>query len=226
MTVNQVRRNVDELRKALFKEDLAKDFNRIVINEFRGHIKVVTWAECLPYTDLRFATLDEFGWLLRKRQFSILLFDGSLLQISYKFKRGTLIEHRLCFYPFPLRLDVEELDNYLGAGFGFLDILEEAFSFGEFKERLSLQSPIRFDYDMERAAANHPASHMHLLRNECRVPVFAPLSVGHFIRFVFRRFYPEQWKEFDFIRGWPCQEFDRTVTVEQERQIYLNYVLE
>jgi hypothetical protein len=106
-------------------------------------------------------------------------------------------------------------------GYGLVEILEDL-SPQELKERLNLQSPIRFDFNREKAREDHPASHVHMLRNECRIPVFAPLSIGHFVKFVFRQFYPEKWKDSVFLQDWPCTRFDRTVTRLQEKQIHLN----
>lgn len=223
MTVQQVCREINRLRSELFEAELAIDFNQTVVAHFGDHVTSVTWAGCSPSTQLRFATLGEHSCLLRKRQFTVVLFDGALLQMSYKFRRDALIEHRLCFYPFPLQLEPEEREAYQEMGLGLLEILE-SFSFSEFRERLSLQSPIRFDYDVERASGDHAASHVHLLRSNCRIPVFAPLSTGHFIQFVFRRFYPEQWAQFGFLASWPCRQAQRTVTADHERQLYLNRV--
>jgi hypothetical protein len=59
--------------------------------------------------------------------------------------------------------------------------------------------------DPELQTETHPASHLHLLDEVCRWPVFGPICVGHFIRFIFRHFYPKIWSEFEKLRNWELQ---------------------
>jgi hypothetical protein len=50
-------------------------------------------------TDNIQGSLDEYLDILRSQQFSAVLNDGGILQISYRYKRDKLIGHPLCFYP-------------------------------------------------------------------------------------------------------------------------------
>jgi hypothetical protein len=177
----------------------------------------------VPSTDTVFATIDEYQRLVQNRQYNSILFDGSLLQISYTFRRNNLIKHRLCFYPCPFYLEPDEWELYQQAGLGLLDIFEPL-SFDKFQNHLRLQSPVRFDFDLDSATEDHPASHLHLLREDCRIPVFAPLSIGHFVQFVFRHFYPEQWQSYEFLREWSREKYDTMLTDKQRRQLHLAYV--
>jgi len=86
---------------------------------------------------------------------------------------------------------------------------------------LRLRSPIRFDYDPRRAGADHPASHVTLAGDECRCPVFGPLSIGHFVRFIFRYFYSIVWQRHSFIREWPLRFGNRYVSVTDERELFV-----
>jgi len=52
-----------------------------------------------------FGSIDEYLWYLERRFFVVVLFDGSLLQITYRFERLVVKYHRLCFYPCPVTLD-------------------------------------------------------------------------------------------------------------------------
>src|SRR4029077_12763965 len=137
-------------------------------------------------------TIAEYRSLLTRRQFTCVLSDGALLQMSYDFERDVILTHRLCFYPCPIRL----ADDDSELGDGLLDVIdsvleEEVTSLAE--PRLRTRSPIRFDFYAETTDAEHSPCHAHWESAECRWPVYGALSVGHFVRFVFRRFYPEVW---------------------------------
>lgn len=223
MTPNTIRSELDRLISELLNAELVIDSTPHVIDSSPRNIKTVTWSAFRPPDKLLFGTLNEYKWLVQNRQFSVILFDGSILQISYTFQRGDLIRHRLCFYPYPLFLELEEWEMYQEMGFGLIDILEN-FNLEEFQKHLQLQSPLRFEFDLNNARENHPVSHLHLLRNDCRVPVFAPLSIGNFVQFIFRNFYSEHWNTHESLRDWPQEWCTRTVTDEEIKRVHFNCV--
>jgi hypothetical protein len=219
MTPDHIRTEIDRLIAELLSTGLAMDSNPSTVASPERNLRIATWVRYRPTTELAFTTVEEYRWFVENRQYNLILFDGSLLQITYKFRRRELVEHRLCYYPCPFHLDREEWEMYQEMGLGLLDLLED-FSLEEFQGHLRLRSPIRFDFDLQRAGENHPASHLHLGQQHCRIPVFAPLSIGHFIRFVFGNFYPDQWA--DFLHKWPCERLGRTITAGQGRRLHLN----
>jgi hypothetical protein len=223
MTPDSIRSEIDRLITGFLKAELIVDSTPHIIHFSPNNLRTITWSVFNPSLDTLFATVDEYKRLVLNRQYSLILLDGSLLQFSYTFQRDNLIKHRLCFYPFPLSLEPEEWEVYQEMGIGLVDILEDL-GFEEYQRRLQLRSPIRFDYDLHNANSNHPASHLHIVRSDCRVPVFAPLSIGHFVRFVFRNFYFEQWETFDFVRTWPVEWHNRTLTSDEMKQIHLNCI--
>jgi hypothetical protein len=152
-----------------------------------------------------FGTLDEYLWYLERRFFAVVLFDGSLLQVTYRFVRLTVTHHRLCFYPCPVTLDDEVVSEYGIAE--YVDLLRD----GGLDRAVRLRSPIRFDYDSDAAAERHPAVHLTFSEPCCRIPVAYPLSVGHFVRFVFTHFYPNVWSEVSSLRAIPCRRHDRVL---------------
>lgn len=223
MTPSAIRSEIDQLARKLLVAEIAIDLNPIIRADVGDNTSIVTWVNCTPSADQVFATLGEYRSLVRNRQFSVIVLDGSLLQFAYRFRRRTLVEHRLCFYPCPFPLKPDEWARYQDAGFGLLDILDY-FDLNEYEDRIRLQSPLRFDFDLENVAANHPATHLHISRDGCRVPVFAPLSVGHFARFVFMNFFPEQWEAHEFLRTWPRTRYDRTLASCDRTQLHLECV--
>jgi hypothetical protein len=86
---------------------------------------------------------------------------------------------------------------------------------------LRLRSALRFDFDQDAATQAHPASHLTIAHQDCRIAVFAPLSVGHFVRFVFRNFYPHAWKDHAFLRDWPLHQFNRCIHTDHRNELFI-----
>jgi hypothetical protein len=61
-----------------------------------------------------------------------------------------------------------------------------------------MRSPVRFDFDVKNAADEHPASHLHMQNGKCRLFVDSPVCFNRFIKFVFRNFYPDTYKQHFF----------------------------
>jgi hypothetical protein len=162
---------------------------------------------------------------LRNGQYTALLTDGALLQVSYTFDRDDVIGHRLCYYPCPLVLKPEISDFINGFDDQLADELDaQRSALNESTDvesgfDLRLRGPLRFDFDVQSAGPNHSASHLHLLHDESRWPICGPLSIGHFVRFVFRHFYSSS--DIAALRNWPLQHGDRTVTADEELELFI-----
>ncbi|NES21651.1 MAG: DUF2290 domain-containing protein [Symploca sp. SIO3E6] len=229
MTPSEIRGEIQKLNLELLNSGLGIDQNIPVIYDLNKDETLVTWASSQNtpnFSAYPIHTVEEYLSFIRARQFSVILFDGSLFQITYGFKGNNIVKHRLCFCPCPF----EEVAEMLAEGEALLDVIE-LFISGEGEKallqyessKMRLQSSIRFDYDEKSFTENHPASHLTLSNTECRIPVFAPLSIGHFIQFIFRHFFSKQWEEHSFIRQWPCKRLNRTITPDEEQQqIYLD----
>src|SRR5579872_5540794 len=205
MTSGEIKREIERLTYEFLAHGLALTNNGVAVYTQKRR-SVITWRSDVgdfAFKSEVFASISEYCNLLANRQYSFVLFDGSLIQISYVLERTDVIKHRLCYYPCPIVINNEDLVD-----FGLLDLIE-LIDYEEFRIRLRLQSPIRFDLDLDSVAGDHPASHLHLSREDCRVPVCAPLSIGQFIGFVFRHFYPDQWGRHEFIRKWASPRFAR-----------------
>src|SRR5262249_18184366 len=122
--------------------------------------------------------------------------------------------HRLVYYPCPLIMQPEEDD------LGILDLID-LLNDRELVVRLRQETPLRFEFDPDSATENHAASHLHLSRDSCRVPVYAPLSLGRFIQFVFRHFYPVEWENHAFLREWACEVMNPSISAEQRQSLHI-----
>ena len=155
MTPAQMRNKIDRLIDELFAAKLAIDSNTPVEVKSHGEV-IVTWSNEVSLSSLfeKSSTLDEYRETLRRRWYSAILFDGAMLQMSYTFSGNTLIKHRLTFYPCPIRFAASELEDFT------LDELLEILEARDMKDRLRLEGPLRFDYDIAAGTKNHPASHL------------------------------------------------------------------
>ena len=216
MTPTAVFSEIQNCLDLLLNKDMAI-LKRPVVKIRDGSAVRVTWqpqgSSDSRLTLGEFATVDEYCEQVRNEMYSAMLRDGSLLQVSYDFTRRTLVGHRLCYYPCPFEMDPDDLRMD-----PVLDVLDVYRTGGE--EHLRLRSPLRFDHDAAAAAPGHPASHVHMLSARCRCAVVAPLSLGHFIRFVFWQFYPDWWQRHEFLREWKQELGGRTITPAEEEGLH------
>jgi hypothetical protein len=147
--------------------------------------------------------------------YSAVLYDGALLQISYDFTGRSLVGHRLCFYPCPFDVDIQLLQSEPIA-----DVVAMYRESGETKS--FLRSPCRFDYDDQNPSSEHPSVHFHFNKADCRWPVTHPLSIGEFLAFVFRHFYPSIWAAHQFLRQWPRERAgNRMISPTEEADLHV-----
>jgi len=213
ITTRHVRNHIQNLIDLLISSKIAITANPAVIVSHDTAMRV-TWPmkSTLSSVLIPFGTIKEYMRILEARAYSAVLFDGALLQISYDIVHNRIMGHRLCYYPCPFDIDRDLLLEE-----PILDIVE-AYASSESTD-VRLRSPIRFDFS-RREGATYASSHVHLLWSHCRCPVFAPLSLGHFVRFVFSNFYPDLWCRHSFLQEWPQEPTRRTISPDQECSLH------
>lgn len=128
--------------------------------------------------------IDQYLAWIRAGAYSAVLFDGSLLQMSYDVTiRGEVIGHRLAYMPCPYAIDTDLLRTE-----SLLDVVDLYVG----TEEVLLRSAVRFDFDPRAGRPGHPPAHMTINSSGCRIACVAPLHVLRFLDFVFRHFYPAQ----------------------------------
>ena len=216
MTAHQIRNELENLLVQLVFSEVALTMNPVVLRKVVDGQRV-TWSSPKALSAIMgadFGTIEEYLSWIDAQMYSAILYDGSLLQMSYDFDGPELIRHRLLYYPCPF-----DVDPFLFNDAEILDVLDLYLSQGTGAVRL--RSPLRFDYDPGNQRDFHPASHLTFLSESCRWAVASPLSPGHFTRFVFSNFYPAQWNNLSFIRDWPQQQGERTITAYEERLLHV-----
>lgn len=219
MTPRTCREELTSLVVHLMDSGAALDYNSIVERRGGGVVQVEpAGSRPLPYRD--FGNVEEYMNVVSRRQFACLLFDGGAIQVAYTFKEDIVIRHRLCFHPCPVMLARDEID-LIGEELGLSEIVDLCLDQNNWRNRLRLRSPLRFDYHEEPAAPDHSASHLHVSHSACRIPVFGPISIGHFVRIIFRHFYPELWASDRRLREWRLVHLERSILAAEESELFV-----
>jgi len=228
MTPSSVRSEVARLNGTLLQEELAISVNGSILKRAGSRV-IVTWPSTNggALSDHVFASIQEYRYLLANREYTALLFDGALIQVSYTFEADEFIGHRLCYYPCPLVLSPDSgipefadyFDSQLSSELELQNGLLYATAPIDSALSLRLRGPLRFDYDLRNTAEGHSATHLHIVHEDVRWPIYGPMSIGHFVRLVFRRFYSSL--EIESLREWPLQYVRRTVSPDDEAGLFI-----
>lgn len=128
--------------------------------------------------------IDQYLAWVRSGSYSAVLFDASLIQMTYDVSsKGLVVGHRLAYMPCPYNLDPELLAQ---------EPLLDALELYDGSADILLRSQLRFDFDPRATTPGHPAAHFTFNSPECRIACVAPVHVMRFLDFVFRHSYPAQ----------------------------------
>lgn len=155
-------------------------------------------------------TVGEYLDWVEHAAYSAMLFDGSLLQLTFDVEGGELVGHRLAYVPCPFNLDPTLLLTE-----PMVDLLR--LYAGQTTTEVRIRTTVRFDFDPANQALGHPASHVSFNFSHCRIACATALSLGHFIAFIFYNFYPELWLGHKYLRELPRARLAvRTISTAEE----------
>jgi hypothetical protein len=210
---------------ALIERSLLIDANPLEVHEYQAYDSrgrptsemSLVWggASGLSYLFSEHSSIEQYLEAIRRRDYNFCLADGSIIQIHYRLERDGVKYHRLCFQPCPYPYPFDGQEDL-----GLADI-PDLMSPGELIRDVRLASPIRFDFDRHFSDEKHAHSHLTINRASCRVPAFGPVSLGHFMRFIFRYFFEA---EFDEPGWWPevnPKVFAKTLTYPAPHEFHL-----
>jgi hypothetical protein len=177
----------------------------------------VSWAGAGtvdPLAAVPSGSMAEYVHALRNQQFSAVLGDGAILQVSFDFARDELVAHRLLYCPSPFEFTEEELGE-----FGHEQLIS-ACTAEELLSRVRTRPYLRFDYANE--SSGEPSSHCHTALEDCRIPVCSPLSFSQFIEFVFENFYPKLWASTPILHGMPIAHLAYVLETKYLAKLHFN----
>lgn len=208
-TARSTATELDELLSYLIDSEIALHTTSV-----RRNSAIVSWPTAGasgPFlTNRDHPTTALYRQWIMDSQYSAVLYDGSLLQITYAFDRNRLKMHRLAHVPAPFDMDPDLLLEWPLA-----DVFD-TYATGSTEEVL-LKGTLRFDFDAARAAPNHPASHLTINSQQCRIACAGPVRIGLFIEAVFRHFYPDLWNVHPYLRSLPKGSWGPPTITTEER---------
>ena len=153
--------------------------------------------------------------LADSRAFNIKMLDGALIQMTYQFADGGLLNHRLAFFPSP---SLAEFQNDPQSYF-------EDDLYADIVANNIVHVPLRFDYNASEVlhqVLTHPKSHLTLgqYRN-CRIPVSAPLTPLQFIAFLLRNFYHTAYQNYATQLPTVSAGFPDSILLEERRVVHI-----
>lgn len=223
LTSRGVQTEMQNLLNYLLESEIAVYTQPVLVSQERVSWRTTKSTIPLLISHGHPSVIDYRHWI-NNGQYSAILADGALLQLSYSFSGHSLVGHRLVYVPCPynftdLNMPLDPAD--------LLDLYDDCRV-----TDIVLASAIRFDFDPQRRTRNefhrakfHPDSHITMNSALCRIPCAAPLRLGNFVEFVFKHFYPDLWDSHKYLRGLSREGLDRTVTEEERFGLHLAWAL-
>ena len=207
---------IRELLDVLVRLDVATVIMPVVERGMsHGRIRL-TWPAGSAVYDAGAMNPMDYLAMVNSGSYSAILYDGSMLQISFDFLGSQLTGQRLAYLPCPFEVDTE-----LRTELGIIGAIE--FMMLDKSQPVVLRGPIRFDYDPDAAGPNHPQSHMTIGADSCRIPITRPITLGHFVRFIFRHFYPYLHQAYDVLAAWRIGTGQAVREVAAPDELHLNW---
>lgn len=215
MSLAALCRRINEFGFNLLENEFALDVRAHVITPLSGTRSTLMWARNDRDASLIIddpARIMDYVELLERKEYSFLMQDGAILQISYTFDQEAIQRHRLVFYPCPFSLDASLIDD---PEVSFSDLIRGVY-LDDLENSVALRSPLRFDFAPEDAADYHPASHITFNQQTCRIPVRSPMRFDQFMKFILENFYPQVlWKK--SVAEAICNEYDADCLSDHDR---------
>jgi hypothetical protein len=156
--------------------------------------RAIVWATYDPKlfkpTTLVWSSISEYLDILRSSQYSALLFDGSIIQLTVDYSKLDCVGHRYAYYPCPIWLAPGEMAIASASGLPLDEYLQELVLTAR-SDQLRNWPTMRFDY-ASTEVLNEPFSHVHLGPENCRVPILGPMTLHRFLDFIVRIFYSHE----------------------------------
>lgn len=177
-----------------------------VVTKLAGQTSLISWA-CESAPDLSNISMEDvrsYLFFLQAEHYSLICLDGAIVQMSFKIRRGEIVNHRLCYIPCPVRFDSAELQEN-----GLYDVVERNVHSQDY-ELIRHRGAMRFDFDPDAAGQNHPSAHLTMNFDDVRIPVGRSFDAATFLTFVDDHF---------LANSRDCRQFDRAMSSDRTHDI-------
>ncbi len=144
------------------------------------------------------------------RQYTVLLYDKSLIQAEFLLEGNEIVKERLVFMKKHNKIwDQEEIE------------ISDAFDEDWFSDEVGIPIVLRVDYDpKEHKECSHAVTHLTLSNHDCcRIPVKDAITFSDFVRFVLFHFY-------DITLEMPVHRIESNYPIaeEEKKMLHINWI--
>lgn len=223
MSALSFHRSLAEFCAYSLEKDLAINIGAHKIEGLSGGRQRVVWQ---PVTESEYdrdndILLSEYLRCLRNGDYSILLCDGALIQISATFDADQIVDSRFYYIPCPIIFKIEDL--FIDGDIYPLEDYIIEMSADELKQRICMRAPFRFELDPANAGDGHPLNHVHIGPSSSRIPVSVNLCWDSFARFIFKNFYPDQFHLVQPMLHFPVSYRIKSLSTDLEHEVHLAF---
>lgn len=217
-----IQADLSRLYDVFIDAEIVLSSNEIVMHQYGGDKFLVAWSSkptlgyllrsCPGFVNT--SPICHYIQVLKNNDFSLMLADGSLIQVAYKVENDAIQWHRLCYFPCPIIFSDEDIQEYT-----VLDLFE-VFSDQELHDRTQMVTYFRFDFDRSFSDHRHAHSHFTFGNSECRIPVFGPISIANFFDFIVDHFLQGKYS-INRSPQFGQRVYDRTITSGHSYSVYI-----
>lgn len=187
--VENTKEQIQNTSQLLFSCGLARVTKDVIFESSQG-IEMLTWDNHISgrhNAGKSFTMLNQYVSIYETGAYHCVLFDGSIVRVQFKFQKNILLQESLLYWPAPIIIPEEEIDEL-----GIREAINLYFSDIKVSSKnFIMRSPFRFDYDPSNNSERHPATHVHIQHANCRIGAKRPICFNTFIKFIFSNFYPD-----------------------------------
>ena len=188
--INQIREQIESTLKALSDSEIIYNYNVLRKTQLSINRERLSWVNHKTgkfNTNSEFLKLNQYRQILMNNSYLCIIYDGSIIRVSYTFENNVLIGHNLLWWPAPYNykgiISLDEISPH--------ELIDEFLAEKEWYKSLDMRTPIRVDYDPIEGVVSekHPPTHLHMQHGECRMYVDGPLCFNRFMKFILTNYY-------------------------------------
>ncbi|MCC0567571.1 DUF2290 domain-containing protein [Brevibacillus borstelensis] len=130
-----------------------------------------------------FLKINQYLEILESGAYHAILFDYSIIRVSFSFSGDELVSQNLLWWPCPVEVDFEDEE--------FDSFAEIVNLFLQEREYYRMRSPVRIDLDTSNDSPEHPKAHMHIQHPKSRINTEEPICFNTFVKFIINNYYPQ-----------------------------------
>ena len=162
-----------------------------------------------------FLRIGQYLQIVKDNAYFALLSDYSIIRGSFTYdNKGNLLCENLLWWPCPVNVDRDAVEEL-----GVADAVELILYENKIASQLRMRTPIRIDFDYSNDTSEHPAAHMHMQHENCRINTIEPICFNKFIRYITKCFYPGiniKFNKYDYLSMKISKDKCYTIDIEYE----------